>query len=156
MMVRNTSTYQTQGEYIAGELKKIGINVTIETSDSTIIFDRAVKLDYTIWSYWFCQTTGIPEELFGSYFITGGSRNWIGYSDPKIDNAYLDMAATTDPAERRKKALAMEDTIMEFIPAAPLPVSTAIRAFYSYVKDPPMTISSYVREKGELVWRSDV
>ncbi|MBI4311354.1 MAG: ABC transporter substrate-binding protein [Chloroflexi bacterium] len=154
-MVRNTSDYMREGEYLAGNFRQMGIDVSIQLLDATVIFDRAAKLDYTLWTYYFCQTTNTPEELFGSYFVTGGSRNWIGYSDPKLDAAYLDMAATSDPAQRRQKALAMEQTILDFMPSAPLPVQTQLRGAYSYVKDLPMTFSSYTWGKGELIWRSD-
>ncbi|MBI2170583.1 MAG: ABC transporter substrate-binding protein [Chloroflexi bacterium] len=156
MMSRNTSGYMRQNEFIAGELRKVGINVTIEPVDTSVVFSRAEKLDYTLWSYYFCQTTGTPEELYGSYFITGGSRNWMGYSNPVIDKGYLDMAATGDPVERRKKALALEDIILSYLPAAPLPVQNSQRVAYNYVKDLPLTITFYTWEKNELIWRSDV
>ncbi|MBI2172281.1 MAG: ABC transporter substrate-binding protein, partial [Chloroflexi bacterium] len=156
MMSRNTSGYMRENEFLAGELRKVGINVTVEPVDTATTFSRAEKLDYTIWGYIFCQTTGTPEELFGSYFITGGSRNWFGYSDPRVDKGYLDMAATQDPAARKKKAMALEDIVMEFLPAAPGPVSTSQRLGYSYVKDLPLAITFYTWEKNELIWRSDV
>jgi len=156
MMVRNTSAYMRMGEFLAGELKKIGLNVTVEALDTNIVFDRAAKLDYTMWSYYFCQTTNTPEELFGSYFITGGSRNWIGFSDPAIDKGYLAMAAISDPVQKKAKAMAMEDTIYSFLPTAPLPVHTTTRTAYSYVKDLPLGITQYSREKNELIWRSDI
>ena len=156
MMVRNSSNYMTQGEFLAGELKKIGINVTIQIVDSTVVFDRAAKLDYSLWTYYFCQTTGTPEELFGSYFLTGGSRNWIGYSDPKIDADYRDLAGTLDPVARKQKSQAMEKYILDFLPSAPLPVQTDNRLAYSYVKDVPLTITQYTWNKAELIWRSDV
>ncbi len=156
MMTRNSSNYMTQGEFVAGELKKIGINVSIQILDSTVVFDRAAKLDYSLWNYYFCQTTGTPEELFGSYFLTGGSRNWIGYSDPKIDAGYRDLAATADPVVRKQKSQAMEKTILDFLPSAPLPVQTSNRLAYSYVKDVSLNITFYMWEKNELMWRSDV
>ena len=156
MMVRNTSTYMRQGEFLAGELKKIGLNVTIEALDTNIVFDRAAKLDYTLWSYYFCQTSNTPDELFGSYFITGGSRNWYGFSDPQIDKMYLDMAATTDPVEKKKKAMAMEDIVYSFLPGAPLPDALSSRNAKRYVQNLPVTITQYSREKSELVWRSDI
>ncbi len=156
MMARNTSGYMIQNEFIAGELRKIGLNVTIEAQDTNLVFDRAVKLDYAIWSYWFCQTTNTPEELFGSYFVTGGSRNWIGYSNPNIDKGYREMAAMSDPAAKKKKAMEMEDLVLSSLTAVPLPDSLTTRTAYSYVKDLPMTITQYSREKNELAWRSDV
>jgi len=156
MMVRNSGTYPRGAEFATGELKKIGINATIELVDSNISLERAIKMDYIIWSYWACQTTGIPEELFGSYFRTGGSRNYYGVSDPKIDNAYYDMAATADPVLRRQKALAMEQVVLDQLPVAPAPVTTSFRTAYSYVRDIPISLTFYNWDKEELVWRSDV
>jgi len=156
MMVRNSGTYPRGAEFSAGELKKIGINATIELVDSNIALERAIKMDYIIWSYWACQTTGIPEELFGSYFRTGGSRNYYGVSEPKIDNAYYDMAATSDPVLRRQKALAMEQVVLDLLPVAPAPVTTSFRNAYTYVKDVPISLTFYNWDKEELVWRSDV
>ncbi|MBI4311499.1 MAG: ABC transporter substrate-binding protein [Chloroflexi bacterium] len=155
MMVRNTGTYPLGAEFASGELKKIGINTTLELQDSNKVLDRALKVDYIIWNYWACQTTGTPEELFGSYFSSGGSRNYYGVSDPRIDNGYLDMAATSDPAQRRQKAIAMEQVILDLLPVASAPVSTSFRNAYSYVRDVPITTTFYNWDKGELVWRSD-
>jgi len=156
MMVRNTSAYMTQGEFLAGELRKVGLNVTIEALDTNIVFDRAVKLDYTIWSYYFCQTTNSPEELFGSYFVTGGSRNWIGFSNPEIDKGYYEMAGLSDPAAKKKKAMQMEDIVFSSMIAVPLPDALNARVAYNYVKDLPIGVTQYSREKNELIWRSDI
>ncbi|MBI4338380.1 MAG: ABC transporter substrate-binding protein [Chloroflexi bacterium] len=155
MMVSNTSVYKLQGEFLAGDLKRIGLNVTLDIVDTATVSARAAKLDYHIWSYYFCQTTNTPEELFGSYFKTSGSRNWFGFTDPQIDNDYLVMAASSDPAQRKKKAQEMEAIVYSSLPIAPLPVSLTTRSAYSYVKDLPLGISQYTREKNELVWRSD-
>ena len=155
-MVRNTSTYMIEGEFIAGELTKLGLNVTIQLQEASIVFDRAAKLDYTLWTYYFCQTTNTPEELFGGYFVTGGSRNWYGYSDPKIDAEYLRMAAITDPVLKKQKAQEMEDYIYAFLPVAPTPMAISNRAHYNYVMGYPRGISQYTREKNELMWRSDI
>ncbi|MBI2170582.1 MAG: ABC transporter substrate-binding protein [Chloroflexi bacterium] len=156
MMTRNSSGYMRQGEMIAGELRKLGINVTVDPQDTSVVFGRAEKLDYTLWNYWFCQTTNTPEELIGSYFITGGSRNWMGYSNPVIDKGYLDMAAISDPVQKKKKMTEMIDTIYAFLPYAPLTVHTTSRNAYSFVQDLPLGITQYSREKNELIWRSDI
>ncbi len=65
------------------------------------------------------------------------------------------MAATRDTAERREKALALEQIVMGDLPIAPLPVQTGIWAHWSYVMDWPVTITFYTNRKGEEVWRSD-
>jgi peptide/nickel transport system substrate-binding protein len=156
MMTRNSSGYMRQGEVLAGELRKLVVNVTVDPQDTSVVFGRAEKLDYTLWNYYFCQTTNTPEELIGSYFITGGSRNWFGYSSPVIDKGYLDMAATSDPVQKKKKVGEMVNTIYAFLPYAPMTVHTTTRTAYSYVKDLPLGITQYSREKNELIWRSDI
>ncbi|MBI4340248.1 MAG: ABC transporter substrate-binding protein, partial [Chloroflexi bacterium] len=154
MMARNTTGYMTQNEYIASDLRKI-MDVTLDAQGTAVIFDRAAKLDYTLWAYWFCQTTNTLEEFF-SYFITGGSRNWFGYSVPEFDKAYREVAAISEPVAKKKKALEMEQMIYNFLPMAPLPVHTTTRTAWSYVKDLPLGVTQYSREKNELIWRSDV
>ncbi|MEE8443275.1 MAG: ABC transporter substrate-binding protein [Dehalococcoidia bacterium] len=156
MKTRDSSTYMRQGEFLAGELRKIGINVTINIMNSAQLFPLAQAGNYELWNYYFCQTTGTPAELMGSYFITSGSRNWLGgYSNPDIDSGYLDMAGTMDPAERKAKAIALEDIVMDDLPIAPLPVHTSVYNIWDYIKDVPVTSTFYTMRKIENVWRDD-
>ncbi|MBI4197693.1 MAG: carboxypeptidase regulatory-like domain-containing protein, partial [Chloroflexi bacterium] len=152
MMVRGTSGYVRQAEFIASQLQLIGINVTLEVVDTAVFFARAAALDYTMFSYWFCQTTTTPEELFGQYFVTGGSRNWFGYSNPAVDGNYLAMATTMDLEKRKAVAQTIEDTILSFMPAAPLPVQDTSRNYWGRVKDMPLGMTQYYDRKFELVW----
>ncbi|MBI2170895.1 MAG: carboxypeptidase regulatory-like domain-containing protein [Chloroflexi bacterium] len=152
MMARNTSGYLLQAQFIASQLQLIGINVTLEVLDTATFFARAVALDYTMFSYWFCQTTTAPEELFGQYFVTGGSRNWFGYSNPAVDGNYLAMAATMDLEKRKAVAQTMEQVILDFMPAAPLPVQDTSRNYWGRVKDMPLGMTQYYDRKFELVW----
>ncbi|MBI4200968.1 MAG: hypothetical protein HY531_01600, partial [Chloroflexi bacterium] len=156
MLGRDTTTYMRQAEFFAGELRKVGINVTVKIMNSAQLFPAAEAGNYQSFSYYFCQTTGAPEELIGSYFITGGSRNWFGgYSNPKVDAGYLDMAGTLDPAERKRKAMALEALILEDLPMVATPVSTSAWNQWSYVQDWPVGITFYTNRKTERVWRSD-
>jgi peptide/nickel transport system substrate-binding protein len=152
MLTRNTSIYLLQAEFIASQLQLIGINVTLEVLDTATFLTRAAALDYTIFSYFFCQTTTTPEELFGGYFVTGGPRNWFGYSNPSVDGNYLTMAAIMDLAKRKAVAQGIEDTILDFMPVAPLPVQDTSRNYWGRVKDMPLGMTQYHDRKFELVW----
>ena len=133
MIIRGSSGYILQGDYIASLLRQTGMDVTLEVLDTATFFGRVVSLDYELFGYWFCQTPGTPTELFGSYLTTGGSRNWSSYTNFAVDTAYLDMAGTMDPALRRQKALDLEDLILADMPIAPLPVQDSFRSSWSYV-----------------------
>ncbi len=149
----NSATYTLQGEYVANELNAIGIRGTLDMGDSTRTDAVMASLDFALFAYYFCQSTGVPEELFGNFFVTKAPRNWFAYTNPKLDAAYLDMAATSDPAQQKKKAQAMEDMLLEDMIIAPLPVQLGNRHAWSYVHDLPITISQYNWSKDERLWR---
>ena len=156
MLVRDTSTYARQGEFVAGELSKIGINVTIDLMQASQLFPLAQNLNYEIWSYYFCQTTNTPEELFGSYFLTGGSRNWLGYSSDVVDAKYLELAASPDSATRKARGIALEDIVLADMPSAPLGVQQARSLWYSEIQDITVPLGNiYMWPKRENVWRND-
>jgi peptide/nickel transport system substrate-binding protein len=157
MLVRDTSTYARQGEFVAGELSKIGINVTIDLMQASQLFPLAQNLNYEVWSYYFCQTTNTPEEMFGSYFLTGGSRNWLGYSSDVVDAKYLELAASPDTATRKARALELEDIVIADLPSAPLGVHNGRSTYYTEIQNITVPLGQqYMWPKRENVWRTDV
>ena len=120
------------------------------------LFPLAQNLNYEIWTYYFCQTTNTPEELFGSYFLTGGSRNWLGYSSDVVDAKYLELAASPDSATRKERAIALEDIVLADMPSAPLGVQQARSLWYSEIQDITVPLGNiYMWPKRENVWRND-
>ncbi len=156
MMVRDSSGYMRQGEFIAGELQKVGFNVSINIMNSAQLFPAAESLNYTIWTYYFCQTTMTPEEMYSSYFVTGGSRNWLGYGEQDLDTKFFKMAAASTFEERHRLARELEDMVIEDLPFAPLAVQNTAYVYWSYIRDVPIPISGYMDDKRERIWRDDV
>jgi len=157
MMTRDSSGYMRQGEFIAGELAKIGINVDINVMNSAQLFPAAQALNYSIWAYYFCQTTLTPEEMYAGYFITGGSRNWLGYGEQDVDTKFFQMAGAPTFEERHKLARELEDMILEDLPFAPLAVQNGARVYWNYLQDIPIPIGlQYMWPKRERIWRNDV
>jgi ABC-type transport system substrate-binding protein len=146
-----------QGEFIAGELSKVGINVDINIMNSAQLFPAAQALNYSIWAYYFCQTTLTPEEMYAGYFITGGSRNWLGYGEQDVDTKFFQMAGAPTFEERHKLARELEDMILEDLPFAPLAVQNGARVYWSYLQDVPIPVGlQYMWPKRERIWRNDV
>jgi len=157
MMVRDSSTYQRQGEFIAGELQKIGINANLQIMNSAQLFPAAESLNWGIWAYYFCQTTLTPEEMFAGYFITGGSRNWLGYGEQDVDTKFFEMAAASTFEDRHRMARELEDMIIGDLPFAPLAVQNGARVYWNYLQDIPIPIGlQYMWPKRERIWRNDV
>lgn len=157
MITRDSSGYQRQGEFIAGELAKVGIRVNLQIMNSAQLFPAAQALNYQIWSYWFCQTTLTPEEMYGSYFVTGGSRNWLGYGEADVDAKFFEMAASKTFDERHALARELEDMILEDLPYAPLAVHNSARVHWNYIQNIQIPIGlQYMWPKRERIWRNDI
>ena len=142
-LVRDTGGYMRQGEFISGELAKIGIRTKQTILDSSALFARTAQLDYTLWAYWFCQITNDADEMWGAYFVTGGSRNWLGYSNPQVDELYIQQSAELDPAKRTALNRQIEDIILRDLPFAPLADQEGNHTWWSYVKNYEFGLTFY-------------
>lgn len=134
MMVRNSTGYPEQAEFIAAELERVGISGTLKLMDSTVVFTKAAAGEWTLWPYWFCQTLQDPDEMWNGYFITGGSRNWLQYSSPELDALALQMSGEMDRDKRKQLNRQLEDIVLRDLPIAPLPDSETYHTYYSYIK----------------------
>ncbi len=99
-------------EFIQQELKKIGIRTKISIALPDQIAERQANLDYQMQSYNYCATTRDPDEAIGNYWITGGSRNWFGYSNPEVDKLYVQMSSEQDPIKRKELFFKIQDIIV--------------------------------------------
>jgi peptide/nickel transport system substrate-binding protein len=141
--VRNTTDYMRQGEWAAAQLAKIGIRTKQSVADSATLFPKWQALDYQAFAYWFCQTTGDPDEMWGGYFITGGSRNWLGYSNKEIDDLYVQQSSEQDPKKRQGLNRRMEEIVLQDMPFAPLPEQASEHLWWSFVKGYRFGITFY-------------
>ena len=153
LLSRNSGTYPRQAEFFTGELAKIGIDATVTLVDRSQLYPTGQALNYQIMSYYFCLTTGDPDELFGGYFITGASRNWLGYGNPQIDRMYLEQSTELDQARRRDIVRQMEGIILEDLPIIPTAIHNLTKNHYSNVRNVPLGITSYMDERLEKVWK---
>ncbi len=99
-------------EVVQQELKDIGIRTKISLSTSQQTGTRQANLDYQLYTFIFCITTRDPDEAIGQYWITGGSRNWTGYSNPEVDKLYVQMSSEQDPVKRKETFYKIEDIIV--------------------------------------------
>jgi peptide/nickel transport system substrate-binding protein len=150
---RNTTEYMRQGEFLAGELAKVGIRAKVEVLDASQINERGPRLDYWLWAYYFCRTTTDPDELWGSYFITGGNRNWFGYSNPEVDRLFLEQSQELDVARRILLNRKIEEIIRRDLPIADLAEHQARHGWWSHVRGYRFAATFYA---GQSVRQEDV
>ncbi|MDO8751785.1 MAG: ABC transporter substrate-binding protein [Dehalococcoidia bacterium] len=108
-------------EFIQQELGNVGIRTKISSTPADQQTERMTNLNYQIQSYQYCVITRDPDEIIGGYWITGGSRNWLGYSNPEVDKLFIQMSSEQDPAKRKALFFQIQDiVILKDVAWAPL------------------------------------
>ena len=83
----------TAGRVIADQLGPIGIDVQVEVLDFATWLDRQSSGDFdALLLSWLGNID--PADFYEQQHITGGSSNYQGYSNPKVDAALK--AASTE------------------------------------------------------------
>ena len=99
-------------DVIQDMLKTVGIRTTISLGSSNDYAARMANLDYQVTSYNYCLTTRDPDEAVGQYWITGGARNWVGYTNPDVDKLYVQMSSELDPVKRKELFYKIQDQVI--------------------------------------------
>ena len=91
----------TAAQVIASELEPIGINVKVETLDFATWLDREAKGEFDAFMLSWLGNID-PADFYEQQHLTGGSSNYQGYSNPKVDQL-LTQAATEVDQDKRKE-----------------------------------------------------
>lgn len=146
-------TYTKQTVFLQDQLKAIGIDVAIKVGDTATVEKRQFAHDFSI----NVILTGEPvdePDLFLSYYITGGARNYGGISDKQIDDWYLEQSRTMDPAKRKEIVLQIQRRVLDL--AAPIvmyqhlfvsPYWKCVRGYY-----PEKQLTGWNNVKRQDIW----
>ncbi len=107
------------GEVVRDQLKKVGIDMTIEQVDVSVWFDRFSSGDYEITSA-YQERTIDPDNFYSLVLRSGAAVNTTGYASPEADALIDQAAAETDQAARQElytqlRALVAEDAPLTFV-----------------------------------------
>ncbi|MBI2907120.1 MAG: ABC transporter substrate-binding protein [Chloroflexi bacterium] len=109
--------YNKQTVFLQDQVKAIGIDVAIKIGDTATVERRQFAHDFAI--NVILQGEPVDEpDLFLSYYLTGGGRNYGGTSDKQIDDWYAEQSKIMDPAKRRELVLQIQRRVLDL--AAPL------------------------------------
>ncbi len=105
------------GSWTAGDdevtqrnLKAIGVRGTLEPASDASQRNAQMNYQFFIWRY--CQAIGDPDELVANYYIKGAGRNFEGYTNPKVEDLYIQMSTEQDPAKRQQLYRQIEDILI--------------------------------------------
>ena len=118
--------YDAMSQVLAATMKKIGINVDDQSMDfGTVVQRRASKepLDKGGWSMFCASFPAVDylDPLAAPAARGNGAKAWFGWpDDPKLEALHDSWMDSTDPAERKKLATALQDEVFTEAPYVPL------------------------------------
>lgn len=103
------------GQLIASDLEKMGIKTSIQLADS--IDEEAAQKDFDMLIYAQNATaSGDPHFFFAQHFKTGAVKNYMGYSNTKVDTLIDKLGITADPDERNQLCKDLQEIIYSELP----------------------------------------
>ena len=118
--------YDAMSQVLAATLQKIGVNVDDQSMDwGTVVQRRASKepLDKGGWSIFCASFPAVDylDPLAAPAARGNGAKAWFGWpDDPKLEELHDTWMDSTDPAERKKLAAALQDEVFTEVPYVPL------------------------------------
>lgn len=101
-------------EAMAAQLKEAGIDVEIEVMEMGSIDERKEKGDWDLYlAAYNIAMVPDPEYILTNWYMTNGTDNGPGYSNPKVDSLITEARKITDLEERYKKFNEVEAIVNE-------------------------------------------
>ncbi|MBI2909216.1 MAG: hypothetical protein HYX92_16345 [Chloroflexi bacterium] len=105
-----------QAVFAKDQMAKIGIEVELVLADQATVLERAGRGAFDMLSYNWLDNTDDPDEPLNTYYVTGGSRNFAGYSDKMVDDLIAKQATIMDEKARRAALAEIEKKILDDVP----------------------------------------
>jgi len=119
-------------EVLVQQLRQVGINARLEQFDQATWFRRQFEKNFDISCYF--TRYGPDPDAYREHFMTGGGRNFMGYSNPEYDRLAQRAATLRDVAERKQIYRRLQEMIVTDLPYINLfneQKTTVIRAGWS-------------------------
>jgi len=122
ILVKNKTISRQVGEFLAAELKKIGIESQVETASWSVMIEKAQKGKYDI--FFLAWYVGIPSGLEFFEIVYGPnhphSYNRVGYLNNNLDNIYNQAKQYRDPFKQNQLIAKINEIVLEDLPIMPL------------------------------------
>lgn len=118
LVARTLPLYKRILSQAADLMRQINIAVTLELPETARAMEQRERGDFDMYFEVMYANIGDPDEIRG-YYITGGSENWTGYSNPELDELFTKQSQAATLAERQKYTHEIENILAREAPAIP-------------------------------------
>jgi peptide/nickel transport system substrate-binding protein len=152
MSTRTLDTYRGPALFVAGELKKVGVEASVEQLDPTMWYSRMARRDIAFATNVNANTVDDPDAVLYDYFFCGAQMNWYEYCDKSMEQRFDAQSMETDQAKRLDLVRAI-DFDMTVAGAAPiLAYRTFFFAHWPHVKNFVPSQSLFNRWRFQEIW----
>lgn len=117
LLIRRVYPCPELGEFISNQLSKINIRMKLNVTDNATYYDILNRKAYEISLAFYGTPVDEPDGNLADY-VTGGGRNYAGYSRPEVDELYKKQAEVMVFDQRRKMVLDFQRMVWEDMPRA--------------------------------------
>ncbi len=119
--------------------KELGVKVELVNQEWKVFLDTRHRGDYAIARSGWNPFANEPTDFF-ELFISGGSNNETGWSNPRFDKLYQSTLQTFDVAKRHQLYHEMDQILRDESPGAPLVHSSTVRLVHPSVRNWPNNV----------------
>ena len=117
LLARNLSIYKRILTQVSDLLQQhLSIKTTIDLPETARAMELRSARDYDMYLEVMYSNIFDPDEIM-SYWVTGGSENWTGYSNPKIDELFTKQSEAGTMAQRTEFTHEIERILAKDSPA---------------------------------------
>ncbi|MBI2909110.1 MAG: hypothetical protein HYX92_15810 [Chloroflexi bacterium] len=152
MLVRDVKVHQDTAIVIKDAAASIGITLDLKVEETAPYTDAQYKRAFGIAEGGVSSKLMDPALTLGDFYVTGGGRNWSGYSNKTYDDLFAKQSATLDPAERLKIVYEMQRILLKDVPIAIAFWTNAPYAWWNEVRGfyVPVEFSNAYQQYGDM------
>jgi len=113
MAVRNLAVYRDPGTILIDQLKEIGIDAELETTETATWVPKLIKRDFTIALNVLGNPVDDPDVVFYQNHVCSSARNYPGYCNRDLDRKIDQQSMEPDFAKRRQLVWEIDHTLQK-------------------------------------------
>ncbi len=141
-------------ESTAAQLKKIGIDVTLDAAEGSVFIKRETECSHDMWIRVSAGSNSVPALTYAQW-VTGGSQNFCKYANPEYDKLYAELTAELDQQKRWPIIRKLQVILMDDLPMIPLPERAPFAGWQPYLhnwRNYGATSTHPLYPTSELIW----
>ena len=151
--VRNLAVYRDPGTLLIDQLKEIGIDGELDTTETATWVPKLIKKDFMVGLNVLGSGVDDPDPAFYQNYVCGTPRNYPGYCNKALDLKIEQQSVELDPTKRRQLVWEIDRTLQLELARPIIYHRRAATCWQPWVKGLTlMTNSQYNAWRMEDVW----